>query len=367
MIVFDHVDKRFGEREILKDLSFQVERGEIFTLIGPSGSGKTTILRMIAMIENPSSGVITIMGKDTRAPENERVMLRRRMGMVFQKPVALRGNVFDNVALGLRFRGFPGPEISRRVSEALDRVGLPGYGERDAQTLSGGELQRVAIARVLATRPEILLLDEPTANLDPVATELIEDLIISHNEENRTTIVLSTHDMIQGQRLATRIAVVLNGQICQIGDPHQIFYQPGNRDVARMVGMDNRLPGTIVENEGGFARVDVSGVHVFATCPYPPGMHVTLSLRPEDIWLSTGSGEGKSSARNILAGTISRMTSLGPNVRVTVTVDHGVPFIAVVTRRSVDDLSLCQGTTVQVSFKASAVHVTRADTEKNAQ
>src|SRR5690606_38053217 len=182
MIEFVHVDKRFGEKVVLKDLTFRIEKGEIFTFIGPSGTGKTTILRLIDLLENPSSGSVLIEGNDTKVSEGERVALRRRMSVVFQKPAALRGSVYENVALGLKFRGTPADEMRVRVTEALGLVGLDGYEERKATTLSGGELQRVAIARALVSRPEILLLDEPTANLDPASTERIENLISSINE-----------------------------------------------------------------------------------------------------------------------------------------------------------------------------------------
>lgn len=355
MIRFDHVCKRYGEKEVLSNLSFEVREGEVFSLVGPSGTGKTTILRIIAMLDNPSSGTVMVMGKDTRTPDALRVALRRQMGMVFQKPAALRGSVADNVALGLKFRKFPPEDISRRVSEVLDLVGLSGYEGRRTNTLSGGELQRVAIARALAPGPRLLLLDEPTANLDPVATEKIEDLILSLNEKSGITIVLSTHDMAQAQRLSTRIAVVLDRKICQLGNPFQIFYQPVTREVARMVGIDNILAGEIVANEGGLASVDVSGVILHAPSPLDPGTRVTLFVRPEDLFIGKDATAGRSSPANVLPATILCLIPQGPNTRVTV--DAGVRLTGVITRQSCQELGLSPGMTVSVSFKANAVHV----------
>jgi len=358
MIELVHVDKRFGENDVLKDLTFRVEKGEIFTLIGPSGAGKTTILRLINLLDDPTTGMILIDGKDTRVSEGERVALRRMMSFVFQKPAALRGNVFQNVSLGLKFRGIPPGEIRQRVTEALGLVGLDGYEEREATTLSGGELQRVAIARALVSRPEILLLDEPTANLDPGSIERIENLISSLNTRFRTTIILSTHDMVQGQRLATRIAVILDRKIRQVGDSRQIFYQPGSREVARMVGVENIFDGTVTANEDGLASITIGSTTIFATCHYPAGTAVTAFIRPEELLLLGGDGM-KSSARNTLRGIISRVTPVGPNIRIQV--DAGISLVAIITRRSYDDLALSPGAPVHTSFKANAIHVmTRA-------
>ena len=356
MIEFVHVYKRYGEKVVLEDLTFRIERGEIFTIIGPSGSGKTTILRMIDLLENPSSGSILIEGHDTNVSEGERVALRRRMSVVFQKPAALRGNVFEKVALGLKFRGTPRDEMHARVTEAHGLVGLDGYEERKATTLSGGELQRVAIARALVSRPEILLLDEPTANLDPVSTERIENLISFIKEQFGTTIVLSTHDMIQGQRLATRIAVILNRTIGQVGDSHQIFYQPKSREVARMVGIENIFEGTVAENTGGLAKIYIGNATIAAICPYPEGTHVTLYMRPEDV-IFLIEKDGKSTARNEIEGTISRVTPMGPSVKIRM--DGSIRIVAVITRRSYDELGLSPGSHVYASFKASAIHVVK--------
>lgn len=353
MIEFSSVNKKYGEKEVLKDLTFRIGRGEIFTFIGPSGSGKTTILRMIDLLENPTSGSILIGGKETDVPERDRVALRRRMAVVFQKPAALRGNVHDNIALGLKFRGLAPEEIRTRVRESLHLVGLEGYEKRTTATLSGGELQRVAIARALVCNPDILLLDEPTANLDPESTERIEDLILSLNERFDTTIVLSTHDMIQGQRLATRMAVILEKTLGQVGDALDIFYKPDSRKIARMVGVENIFEGRVISNDEGLARIDINGIVISAISSISTGTRVTLYIRPEELLLHTG--KEKSSARNALQGTVSKVTPLGPHVRVQV--DAGITLIVMITRRSCQELALAPGTPVYATFKASAIHV----------
>lgn len=355
MIEFEHVVMNFGEKEVLKDNSFTIQKGEIFTFIGPSGSGKTTILRLIDMLERPTSGTISIDGIDVSSlKDRDRIPIRRKMSMVFQKPSPLRGTVFDNIAIGLLYRSISQDEIKARVPEALERVGLKGYEDRKAGTLSGGEMQRVAIARAIATKPDILLLDEPTANLDPVSTEKIENLIFSLKERFGITIVLSTHDMVQGQRLADRIAVIIDGRIGQIGTSREIFYHPMNRAVANMVGVENIFEGVIARNEGGVASIDVDGTSIIATTAFPPGTPVVLYMRPEDITFHVRDGV-KSSARNEFTGTITKVIPMGPNARLKV--DAGIRLTAVITQRSYEELDLALGKETQLAFKASAIHV----------
>jgi tungstate transport system ATP-binding protein len=278
------------------------------------------------------------------------------MGMVFQKPAVLNTTVAQNVAFGLKFRGVSRDEIDRKVREALDLVGLREFAERRAVTLSGGEMQRVAIARAMVTEPEVLLLDEPTANLDPVSSELIEDLIIRINRERQTTIILSTHDMIQGQRLADRIGVIMNGRIVQVGSATDIFYQPQGHDIARFVGIDTVLKGTVTANDAGHATIAIGPTLFEALTILPPHTQVNLYFRPEEVTLShAGTAAHKSSVRNQLAGRIVKMVPFGPFLRVTV--DCGTPILALITRRSCTELGFAVGTEVVAGVKATAIHV----------
>jgi len=355
VIEFQQVIMNFGDKEVLKDVSFTAKQGEIFTLIGPSGSGKTTILRLIDLLERPTSGRILFEGTDVSAAgKKDRVTLRRRMSMVFQKPASLRGNVHQNIAMGLHFRNTPAGDIEQRVPEALKLVGLEGYEGRKAESLSGGEMQRVALARAIATKPEVLLLDEPTANLDPVSTERIENLILSMKRLFNITVILSTHDMIQGQRLADRIAVVIEGRIEQIGTSKEIFYHPLNRSVAHLAGVENILEGRISSNLEGLATVMVDSTPIVVITPLPPGTPVTLFMRPEDITFHADDGK-RISARNQIQGRITKVIPLGPMVRLRV--DAGIPLVVVITLRSYEELGLSEGAEIGLAFKASAIHV----------
>jgi tungstate transport system ATP-binding protein len=356
MIRIEGLTRRAGGKTILDSIDLEIHRGEIFTFIGPSGSGKTTLLRLIDLLDLPTTGTIIFDSTDTAASNAVRLSIRRRMAMVFQKPAVLNTTVSGNVAFGLKFRGIAKSEIDTRVPEALDIVGLLHLADRKAITLSGGEMQRVAIARALVTRPEVLLLDEPTANLDPVNTDLIEKLILSIHRKFHTTIILSTHDMIQGQRLADRIGVIMDGQIAQVGSLHDIFYRPQGRDIARFVGIDTILKGVVKSNEEGHASVSVSGAILDVITPCKPGTPVALFIRPEEVTIALKDGDlPKTSVRNHLQGTIIKMVPFGPFVRTTI--DFGSILTALVTRRSADELSLAVGMTVIAGVKATAIHV----------
>ncbi|MDM7912812.1 MAG: phosphate ABC transporter ATP-binding protein [Methanotrichaceae archaeon] len=218
--------KSYGDAEILKDINLSVEPGEVLALIGPTGSGKTTLLRLIGLLEKPTVGEIVIDGRDVaKLSEGMRLKIRRRMAMVFQKPVMFKTSVRENVSYGLRIRGES--RIDGRVRAAIEAVGLSGYESRDANTLSGGEMQRIALARALVLEPEILLLDEPTANLDPKTAAAIDALI----SRFKGTVIMATHNMLQARRLAERIAVLVEGRLVEVGKPKEVLGKDGLFDL----------------------------------------------------------------------------------------------------------------------------------------
>jgi tungstate transport system ATP-binding protein len=213
--------------KVLNRISFEVGKGETFVVIGPSGVGKTTLLRLIDLLEFPSSGQLIFKGRDTTDLDNyDRLQLRRRIGMVFQSTVLFDTNVYSNVAYGLRIRDQPEDVEQKNVTKALKTVGLQSFQDRYAKTLSGGEAQRVAIARILAYEPELLLLDEPTANLDPANTSTVEKAIQKAKETYGATVIIATHNMFQAKRLGDRVALLLNGKFIEVGDPETIFTNP---------------------------------------------------------------------------------------------------------------------------------------------
>ena len=353
LIETDNIGQKYSGQNILKGVSLNINRGDVFALIGPTGAGKTTLLRLLDLLEVPTSGSIYFNGIDVTGSKRLRLQARRRMTFVLQKPVVFNMSVHDNVACGLRWRGEKGTAVSQKVSRVLEVVGMAEYSNRNARTLSGGETQRVAIARALAVEPEVLFLDEPTANLDPVSTSKIEEVLAHIIGEHKTTVVMATHDMSQGQRLASRIGVIMNGEVLQTGSPADIFSTPQDTEVAQFVGVENILSGVIVNRDDNLVTVDVSGSLIQAISYYGIGEEVHALIRPEDITLALH--KDASSARNNFEGRITRIFPVGALVRVEVAC--GFPLLVVVTKRSVQDLNLTVDKKVYATFKATAIHI----------
>ncbi len=349
--------QRYAEREVLENINIGVDRGEVLALIGPTGAGKTTLLRLIDLLEVPTSGKIYFDGMDVTERERARLEARRRMAFVLQKPVVFNTSIYDNIAYGLRWRGKKRGDIKQKVNSILEIVGLSAYKSRNARTLSGGEVQRVAIARAIAIEPEVLLLDEPTANLDPISTSKIEELVSRIMHEYDTTIIMATHDMSQGQRLANRIGVLVDGKIIQTGDLKEVFGSPKNRQVAEFVGVENIIDGLIISNEGGVVAVGAEGNIIQAISNYAVGEGVCACIRPEDITLALS--KVRSSARNSFVGEITRVVSIGSLNRIQV--DCGFQLVALVTKKSAQELNLECGKEVCASFKATGVHVIKRE------
>jgi tungstate transport system ATP-binding protein len=212
------VTKAYKGRTVLDIETMTIERGEIVAIVGPSGAGKSTLLRLLNFLEVPDSGSLIFDGQPI--PNNPPLNLIRRVTTVFQRPVMLTGSVKENVAYGLKVRHH---RNDMEVTAALERVGLAGMGSVVASTLSGGEMQRVALARALVFNPEVLLLDEPTANLDPYNVGLIESIVKEQNETRGTSIVLVTHNVFQARRLAQRVGLLLNGVIIELAAVSDFF------------------------------------------------------------------------------------------------------------------------------------------------
>ncbi len=230
-----NVSKTYQDRRVLDVDHLRIRRGEVFAMVGPSGAGKSTFLRLLNFLEPPTTGRIRFLDAEFAVGQQVPLRLRRRVTTVFQRPILLNRSVRANVGYGLRVRNH-GP-VTERVEEALNKVGLTDLARRRASTLSGGEAQRVALARAIVLRPDVLLLDEPTANLDPYNVRLIEEIIQERNQEEGITLVVVTHNVFQAKRLAHRVALLLEGNIVEVTDVEKFFDDPDDpRTVAFVRG-----------------------------------------------------------------------------------------------------------------------------------
>jgi len=349
----------YGERAVLRNISLSVDSGEVFALIGPTGAGKTTLLRIMNLLEIPGAGEVYFDGKCVPRSGKQKLEIRRRMSFIQQKPQIFNLSVYDNVACGLRWRGEKKNRIAEKVDHMLEIVGLEGHKNRTARTLSGGEAQRVALARSLVLEPDVLLLDEPTANLDPISAAKIEHLISYVAKQRSMTMIMATHDMSQGQQLADRIGVLLTGRLVQTGNATDIFRSPQDEEVAHFVGMENIIEGVISASDEGIATVLIGGNGLQAVSSYPVGKEVYACIRPEDITLLIADSYQqkvvRSSARNSFQGKVSRVATIGPLSRVEM--DCGFRLVALVTRISAEELDLHVGKEVYATFKATGVHI----------
>jgi molybdopterin-binding protein len=271
--------------------------------------------------------------------------------MVFQKTVLFDTTVYDNVAYGLKIRKIPKNEIAERVGKALTLVGLEGSEKRHAKKLSGGEQQRVALARAITLNTKLLLLDEPTAYLDPKNASIIEEIIASVNRELKTTIVMATHNMFQAKNLPHRIALISDGKISEVGTPAEIFGKL-SKTLASFAALDNTFTGTGKVTENGTTLIDIgNNVQIEATAQCQGKISVFIS--PEDIILSKR--RFASSARNIFKGKIVEISDLGSIVRLKV--DVGKFFIVQITKRSFNEMGLNLNAEVFLAFKASSIQI----------
>jgi tungstate transport system ATP-binding protein len=333
--------------------NFRLHEGEVLAIIGPNGAGKSTLLLAISKLLNPSAGNIFLRNQ----PINEinDLEYRRQIALVLQEPLLLDTTVYDNIAVGLKFRRITKSVQDRLISQWLSRLNITHLKNRPASQLSGGQAQRVSLARALVLDPAILLLDEPFRALDaPSRTSLMKDLRKILTETATTTIYI-THDQEHALFLGDRVAVLLDGNLRQLGSPQEVFSSPIDTQVADFLGVENVLPGRVVDNKDGRLIIHVEGKELEAIGGMDLNQEVLFCLRPEDITLWKTKEIPESSARNQLIGQVELISPQGPLYQVTL--DCGFPFVVLITRASARDLEIEQGMILSASFKASAVHL----------
>ncbi len=347
------IQVRCGDHLILEVPALDLYPEEILAVIGPNGAGKTTLLHTVAGLVPLARGQVLLHGQ---AVDPRRVSYRRRLALVLQEPVLLDLSVLANVLVGLRLRRIPQKEAEALALESLERLGVAHLAHRSARTLSGGEAQRVSLARALALQPEVLLLDEPFSSLDaPTRAALLADLR-DLLRGTRTTTLFVTHDQDEALQLGDRVAVLLQGQVRQVGTPEQVFGAPADEEIAAFVGVENLIPGRVVARSDGGVVVEAGSRRLEVAAEAPMGEAVWVCLRPEDVVLSlTDPSPTTTSARNRFRGQVVKIAARGRLYHVTA--DCGFRLVAAITPRSLHELNLTCGQEVTATFKATAAHL----------
>lgn len=310
LLLIQNLSKSFDGVRAVDDVSIAIQRGEIFALLGSSGCGKSTLLRMLAGFETPTSGQILLQGVDmVGVPPYQ-----RPINMMFQSYALFPHlSVWDNIAFGLRRDGMHKDKIAEIVEKMLALVQLQSYGKRKPHQLSGGQQQRVALARSLAKKPQLLLLDEPLGALDKKLREQTQTELVNIIEQVGVTCVMVTHDQEEAMSMASRIAVMHEGRILQLGKPHEIYETPNCRFVADFIGNVNVFNGTLTLNDATHAKVTSAECqHEFACAINASvGMNVSLGIRPEKIALRMDVETDIDMGANCVAGEVISLSYLG--------------------------------------------------------
>lgn len=327
-----NLKKVYNNKIVLDVDNLDFQEGKIYAIVGPNGSGKTTLLNILNLLEKPEEGQIFFHDQEITNKSNEDTLeIRRRMTLVNQDPFLFHSTVYDNIAYGLKIRSIPPKVQKSRIKSALNIVGLSGFKDRRANQLSGGEAQRAVIARALVIEPEVLFLDEPTANIDQKHVDVVERIIKKIRKEIKTTVIFTTHDLSQAYRLADEVISLLDGKI--------IKQVP-----------ENLLRGEIIKEGDGLKWFKTMGNIKFAIVSEKVGL-AYISIDPRDIILSYE--QFQSSARNSFLGKITKI--IEQNHLVKLEIDIGIPLLVIITRESFFKMNLNLGSKVYLTFKASAV------------
>jgi iron(III) transport system ATP-binding protein len=349
-VALQGIAKKFGQFVALNGVSLSVSAGEFVCFLGPSGCGKTTLLRIIAGLERQNAGSVMMSGRDvsTLPPS------RRNYGIVFQS-YALFPNltVARNVAYGLETRNVARGEIQRRVDELLALVGLAAHRHKYPAQLSGGEQQRIALARALAPSPALLLLDEPLSALDARVRQSLRHEMRALQRRLGVTTIMVTHDQEEALAMADRIVVMNQGVVEQVGTPVEVYTRPRSPFVARFVGRMNFIEATACERTG-WAQLGAVEMRHGAAEPLVPGTRLTLAIRPEEIVV----GDATAGIENRLVTRIRSIQFLGPFTRLSLTLPDGAPALECdVAATAFAALGAAEGSELALALRPEALRV----------
>jgi len=348
MLVLEDVGVRVGSFE-LSGVNLRVGRGRYLVLMGPTGSGKTTLLNVVAGLIKPSKGRVLLDGQDiTDLPPEE-----RPIGYVFQQGLLFPHlTVWGNVAFGPRARGLRGRELEERVEWALGLLGIDHLAGRRPDQLSGGEVKEVALARALALKPELLLLDEPLAHIDERSRGRLVIKLRKLHEELGITVIHVTHDRLEALKLADDLALMRDGRLIQAGEVDEVLSRPMDELAARFLGFENILR-CYCKRVNGLYELQVGNLR-FISAEGREGEAI-MCLRAEDILVSLE--EPRTSARNVLRGKVIAIEPRGPLLEVRVELEPRIQLVSVITPAAREELGIKVGSEVYLAFKASSIKV----------
>lgn len=342
-----------GGRPLVEVKQFALAPGEVHVLLGANGAGKSTLLKALNGLE-AADGILEFRGRVVDSVAG-RLALRRGTAAVFQKPYLLATSVRNNVASGLRLRGLDRNASRQRAAAALELLGIAHLAGRKPDRLSGGEAQRVSIARALAVDPAVMFFDEPLASLDPPTRRALVADLLEILARRAMAVVWVTHDRDEALAVGQRVSFLEGGRIVQTGSVVDAFAHPATASFADFLGFDAYLEGVILRNADGSTRLRLHcGLEI--ACGEAPDGPAVACLPPEDVVLfSSPPAEGSTSLRNVLPGLVKKVSPAGRMLHVVV--ESGcLEVAAVVTRAAVDDLGLTVGGPIVAAFKAAAVH-----------
>jgi tungstate transport system ATP-binding protein len=353
LIDVDQLAVRRGGVEVIALPRFSLKQNELVSVIGPNGAGKSSLLLALARLI-PAMGRLCWRGEEVGVAISD-LAYRRRLAMVFQEPLLFDATVFENVAAGLKIRGGAKVETKKKVMEALSLFGIGDLAWRSARKLSGGESQRTSLARAFATEPELILLDEPFAALDPPTRMALMDDLESILAKRSISAILATHDQMEALRLTERMLVVNQGKIIQEGPPVEVMNRPVDEFVAGFVGMENVLSGVVMESNSGIVTVCVADERIECSGNNRVGDWVVFCISPENVVIDSSDPRGETSARNVFKAVVRRIVPAGVVQRLYL--DCGFPLVAYLTSQSLKSLKITEGSHVFAAFKATAVHM----------
>jgi molybdopterin-binding protein len=349
----ENVTRAYAKSGFALDVErIEAPAGSVLVLLGPSGSGKTTLLHILGLLEQPDSGRILLNGREVTVGDRN---ARLQMAAVFQRPYLFKGDVAGNVAYGLDVRGVSAAEKSTRVAAALDRVGLAGYQQRSALALSGGEAQRVSLARALVLEPSVLLLDEPLSSLDPLLKQRLAHDFARILRESGATAIWVTHDQDEALLVADHIAVMNAGRIVTSGPADGVMTLPTDEWTASFLGLEQPQTGIVRSSANGLVEIGCGESSVVVTGAATVGSTAKFAVRPEDVILfADGAQLPLSTARNQLPARVVSVQGRGTTSHIVLDA-AGIRLAASVSRASAADLGLEPGRQVLAVFKATAV------------